>query len=417
MLFILMLAFCFMITVKVVESAAQAKLVKPTLAPNILKLGTINRNQLLKQLNKPIQLEGYFYNGSIPMIVENMELIQSDTPLPPDKYVPLQGSIPSSFKPGARVKIGGLVQKPTGQELQDENAAIKLSSEMQSSIIAEPSASMLESTQLMTIIAPSLVATPAQGKRYALLIGGGKNQANDYIRYWNDLKMMYQIMLSKGYEPANIRVAYSNGYPKGAGMPVNFPATIPAIQAAFSYFVPKIKAEDSFYIFVAGQGAPPGTVAGTTVYWTWVNAPMTPMMFASQVNRILTYKEMTIQMSQSFSGGFIPVLARPKRVIITSSASNKEAYAHPSFLMGNFSLWSLSAYHGHFLLNGGAINADSNSNGNVSVAEAYNFSLGKPGIIPINAQMPQFEDNGVPPSRFGHIPVAGEGALGMVTNL
>ena len=418
MLLILVLAFCIVIITQFADADAQSTATNPRLISGLNRLGSFTRNQISKQMNKPIELEGYFYDGSIPMIVENMDLLRNDQPLSPDKYVPLQGSIPASFKTGAKVKIGGIVQKPVGQDLQSENAAVKLSDERQSSVLAPPSAAMLEPNQIMAVAASS-VAIPLQpGKRYALLIGGGKNPANDFIRYWNDLKMMYLILLSKGYEPANIRVAYSHGLAKGAGMPVNFAAAIPAIQAAFTYFVPKVKAADTLYIFVAGQGAPPGTISGsTTAYWAWPGTPMTPAMFAAQVNRITAYKEITIHMNQSFSGGFIPLLSKPKRVILTSSAATKEAFAHPSLLMGNFSLWCLSAYHGHFLLSGTPVNADLNGNGNVSIAEAYNFALGKPGAPPISMQMPQFEDTGTPPSRFGTVPGGGEGAFGVVTHL
>jgi hypothetical protein len=38
-------------------------------------------------------------------------------------------------------------------------------------------------------------------------------------------------------------------------------------------------------------------------------------------------------------------------------------------------------------------------------------------IPPIAAQMPQFEDNNAPPSRFGPVPAAGEGLVGAATYL
>ncbi|MCX6374459.1 MAG: hypothetical protein NTU88_00210, partial [Armatimonadetes bacterium] len=91
---------------------------------------------------------------------------------------------------------------------------------------------------------------------------------------------------------------------------------------------------------------------------------------------------------------------------------------------GNFNYWYLSALQGSELLGGRSVRADTNGDRTVSIAEAYNFTLDKPGgmsaggtIPPISAQMPQFEDNNAPPSRFGPLPGAGEGLVGAVTYL
>ena len=385
--------------------------------PSPQRVGSLARSQLLAQLNKETTVEGFYYDGSIPMIVESMETVQAEAPIPPDKYVALVGPVPPSFESGAKVKVTGQVTKPSGEELKEEQVVIRVGAAGQATVLQAPAAklSLQPAAAAVSAARVPMVTT----KRYALLIGGGKNQPNNHVRYWNDLWQMYHLLTAEGYQPANIRVVYAYGVPRGPGMPVNYPASTSGIAAAFSYFAPRVKADDTFYLLVCGQGSP---AAGSTptVYWAWPGAPVTPGALAAQVNRIASYKKMVIHMTQSYSGGFIPYLKNPKRVIITAAAAYRSAFSHPSYLYGNFDYWYLSALRGHLLLGGASVDADTNDNGKVSIAEAYNFTLFRPGggdIPPISAQMAMCEDNGALPSRFGPLPGAGEGLLAAATYL
>lgn len=389
--------------------------------PDLYQLGKINRSQLLQQVDKQVTVEGYFYDGSIPLIVDNMETVAVESAMSPDKYIPIAGPIPSSFKSGAKVRITGQVQKPTGEDLKDETAIIRVPDVPRHAVLQAAPPSMSLQHQIAQSSLP--VRRPTRVERqYALLIGGGKNQANNYLRYWRDLWQMYQIMVSAGYHPANIRVAYSNGQPRTSGMPVNYPANLGGIHAAFSYFVSRMGPGDTLYILVCGQGASPGQIA-PTAYWTWPDVPMRPNLFAAEVNRITDYARMVIHMNQSYSGGFISALRDPKRIIVTAAAENRDAYCHASYLHGNFNFWYLSALAGQRLLGGPVVDADVNDDGHVSIAEAYNFTLPRPGwagipaIPPIFAQRPQVEDTGTAPSYWGPLPASGEGAISAATHL
>jgi len=106
--------------------------------------------------------------------------------------------------------------------------------------------------------------------------------------------------------------------------------------------------------------------------------------------------------------------------MITSARADRDAYRHPSYLYGYFNYSYLSAPAGHGLLGNAAVDADTNDNAHVSITEAYDYTLprlGGYGTPPIAAQMPQFEDNGTRPSRYGPLPGAGEGLVGVVTYL
>jgi len=394
-------------------------------ASSVRQPSRLARSSLLAQLSKQVTLEGFYYDGSVPMLVESMADVQGNLPIPPDKYVPLLGSLPTSFKSGAKVRVSGQVEKPTGEELSGEAAVIRVRAASQGTLLQAPVSALAGLAGQVVAVSPAAASAPPGGKRYALLIGGGKDPANNHVRYWNNLWQMYHILISAGYAPGDIRVAYAYGAPRTAGMPVQFPATMPGIAAAFSYFVPKVKAEDTFYLMVSGQGLTPSGAAPASAYFPWLGAPIPPPMFAAQVNRIMSYKRMVVEMGQSFSGAFIPYLRNPKRVVITASAANRDSWAHPSLMYDNFECWYLSALASHFLLGGAALSADANHNGRVSTTEAYDFALPRPGgpsaggttIPPIAAQMPQFEDTGTPPSRWGPVPAAGEGILGADTSL
>jgi hypothetical protein len=405
---ILILVFCL-------SSAAFAALIVTPTTPTAalsFQVGQNTRSQLLTNLNKNIQMEGYFVASSTPILVQNLELVRGGTPPAPDKYVPLVGTIPTSFKNGAKVRVTGLLQKPTGENLQNENLALQISAGAQASIL-QNQPSVMATPNVLTSI-PNIPMTPVAGNRYALLIGGGATGTNNYVRFWNDLWVMYHILLARGYSPANIRVAYAAGipYPGGSGLPINYQANIAGINAAFSYFVPRVQANDSMLVFVSGMSGPPGSAGPTPVLWGWGWQPISPMGFATQVNRIANYREMTIHLSSAFGGAFIPSLIRPKRIIITAASATKDAYCDPTYTFTNFNLWYMSALVGHHLIYSTAMSADTNGNGKISKTEAYNFTLPRPGLIPISAQQPQYEDNGALPSRWGPVPSGTEGAVG-----
>ena len=174
------------------------------------------------------------------------------------------------------------------------------------------------------------------------------------------------------------------------------------------------------YIMVVGQSPTSGVG-----YWTWGGVLMFPGALAFQVNRITAFEREVVHLHFPKSGAFINYLRRPNRMILTAAASNKDSRAHPTLMYGNFDYWFLSGLRGHQLIGEAPVDADTNDNGQVSIGEAYNFTLAKPGgvtpygeaIPPISAQQPQFEDNNAPPSRWGTLPGAGEGALGVNTYL
>ena len=378
------------------------------------QLGKASRTQLVQQLNKQVTVEGYFYDGSIPLIVDKMERLQADSPMPEDAYIVLAGEVPSSFRSGAKVKLRARVQEPTSQELKQEKVVLRVPRAAQHAVLQaapEPTLRPLQTARL-----PSSAIPVPPSKRYALLIGGGMNAANNHARYWNELRAMWWTMFRAGYAPGRIVVVYANGRPRvfGSIMPVHYSATIPGIEAAFSWLADRMQPEDELYIMVTGQGSRVGAGA-VSQYYLWNGMPIPPFVFAHQVDRIKDYRRMVIQMNQSYSGGFIPALRNPRRVIITAAAADREAYCHPTHAYGNFSYWYLSGLAGHQLGTESPWDADADRDGHVSVVEAYNQVLSAPHFVGRATlgewQLPQLEDTGTEPSQSRILPADGEGIL------
>ena len=125
------LALCLAVAAQGAQSSSSAQ-------SSSLQLGSITRSQLLQRMNKQVQIEGFFYDGSIPMLVQSMEVVRNDTPLPRDKYIPIIGTVPPSFKSGAKVRVAGQLQKPGDEKLSGENVAISISKAGLCSVLRPP---------------------------------------------------------------------------------------------------------------------------------------------------------------------------------------------------------------------------------------------------------------------------------------
>jgi hypothetical protein len=87
-------------------------------------LPAIRTMELLKHLNQQVTVEGYFYDGSIPMLVDDFEKIRVNALLTPASYLPLVGR-KLNLKWGDHVKIKGLLV-PGKPPLAHESAVLRL---------------------------------------------------------------------------------------------------------------------------------------------------------------------------------------------------------------------------------------------------------------------------------------------------
>jgi len=234
--------------------------------------------------------------------------------------------------------------------------------------------------------------------RYAVLIAGGANSASNHVRYWNDLKTMYNILRSNGYAAQRIYVIYADGVGRDTTMPVHYRATPESISTVFNLLSRTMSDNDTLYIMLNDHGSP-----NALCLW---HVNMSNTDFARQVNKVRP-RCTIIQMKQCYSGSFIAPLTAVGRIIMSSCAADQLSWSHSSLQFGEFTYWYFAALTGSKPDGSGNVNADSNGNGKISILESYNFARSNDKA----PETPHFEDSAVPPAVAGPIPSGHDGYL------
>jgi len=379
----------------------------------VVKLSELSLARRAQLAGQKIAVEGDYYDGSVPMVVDDINRTRMDQIMPEESYIALD-------KPLADVKAGDKIQVE-GTIARIGTAPFRFQAQAKPKLVAAtslkfaPAAKLQISSALLEAIKNGLLLAP---NKYAVLIVGGWDPYNNHMRYWNDLKTMYAILRARGYAAANIYVIYADGAAKDSSTPVNFSATIANVNAVFTTLAAKMKVNDTLYIMLndhGGQGGDPNGDEADHIdeqLCLW-GQNMPDDDFAAAVGKVKNYKEMIIQMKQCFCGGFIKELTAPNRIVMSSSRESEVSWGHSSGNYGEFTYHYFSALTGNKPDGSGAVNADSNGDGKVSILEAYNFARSHDTA----SEHPNYEDNGVVPSHEGAMPGGGEGALGAATFL
>jgi len=369
--------------------------IEPKPAVQALSISKVRGPEMMTFLNKQVTIEGFYYDGSIPMVIDDIKRVYVDTPLPPESYVPIVGPKPAGLKLGDKISLTGMLLKPTPQDhlsVQGESVIIRIERVEQFKVL-QPSSISFRSFPEFQLFRP-----PADlPDRYAVLIAGGANSASNHVRYWNDLKTMYNILRSNGYAAQRIYVIYADGVGRDTTMPVHYRATPETIALVFDHFSRTISDNDTLYIMLNDHGSP-----NALCLW---HVNMSNTDFAREVGKVSRYSQMVIQMKQCYSGSFIPPLTGTRRTVMSSSAANQLSYGHPSLQFGEFTYWYFAALTGRKPDGSGNVNADSNNNGKISILEAYNFARSNDKA----PETPHFEDDGIAPARSGPVPSGTDG--------
>jgi len=149
--------------------------------------------------------------------------------------------------------------------------------------------------------------------------------------------------------------------------------TVENLQGAIASVAQKSNSNSLVFIAVMDQGQ---YVDGVPTF-SASNGQVSNAMLAGWVNGITTYKQMAIEVSFRYSGGFIQSLSGANRVIVSSHTST-QGY------MPN-----------HFILSEGlgSATADTNGDGKVSVQEAFYHQASKISTQYPGTQTPQIYDS------------------------
>ena len=352
-----------------------------------------------KLIGKEVTVVGFYYDGSIPMIVDDIERVLVDMVMPPDSYVPIVGPPPKGVKSGDRISLkGAKLDKASGSDpisVRNEPTVLRLAADTTSTTLQSSTLKFSILERYPILIQPGVLQL---SNYYAVLIAGGWNPANSHQRYWNDLKTMYTILRNAGYPAANIYVIYADGVARDAAMPVHYSATAANIATVFTALASKMKAADTLYIMLNDHGSP-------NALCLWNQTTISANAFAAEVNKIKSYDKMIAQMKQCYSGSFIQPLTAARRTVMSSCAANQVSYGHSSNQFGEFTYWYFAALTGNKPDGSGAVNADTNGDKKISILEAYNFARSHDTA----PETPYFEDDGVVPSHSGAMPAGGDG--------
>ena len=246
----------------------------------------------------------------------------------------------------------------------------------------------------------------------ALLYSGGIDASYAYGRYWNDLKVMYNMLLANGYTADNIRVVYKGGVGNDGDIPVHYAANNAGFDNAISYLKGRMSPLSKFFLMMNNHGGGNDTYLGTygnsgvndangddnrggisdntDEDYCYYNsaARFIDDSVAAKINR-LPMASMIAIIKPCFSGGLIWDLRGPNRVILTSGTEFQVTYSHSSGNFGEFTYRFFSAIGKKIPDGATVVNADINSDGKISMYEAFIYIKDND----VKNEQPQYEDD------------------------
>ena len=220
------------------------------------------------------------------------------------------------------------------------------------------------------------------GQKYALLLSGGVDSANNWPRYLNDLTEIYWALRNVyGYPASNIYVLYANG--SGPSW-VTTSATRANLFSTFAMLQGMMGSSDELMVFVTNHGGQ--TVAGTNQakIWLWNYESIADWEFANQVNLLPSGAKKYFAFGQCYSGGMVDNLAGPNRHIATASGFNEPSWACDgnndqgncgSYAFDEFVLHWTAALNGSYPNAASLLsNADTNFDTTISLDEAFFYA-------------------------------------------
>lgn len=239
--------------------------------------------------------------------------------------------------------------------------------------------------------ADTATATDAS-HRYAVIISGGYDQANNHIRYWNDCAYFFTTLKNNGFLQDHIYVLFADGTDpaidnslgENSNVDLNddtvadigYSATKANITAVFNELAGKLGSQDILYIFTTDHGGAggdnPSPYANSNVVLYLWNESITNTEFAAEVNKATTKATVAI-FEQCFSGGMIEPLKGPNRVLMSAARFWELSYSMNSGEYDEFSFYLTEAL-------ADTSKGDSNGDGIVTLEEAYSYALAKDSV-------------------------------------
>ena len=252
---------------------------------------------------------------------------------------------------------------------------------------------------VFTIAALLLQQTPvrAQGSGqehlYAVLINGGRNKLTNHERYWNDWSFLYRtlsqtyrvpkrnitVLMSDGGDPEeDMLKADARGFASssvdldGDGWDdVDYPATEQALAFVFLTLSKQLTTDDHLFVFIVDHGGSKDRENDSYI-WLWNDHQLSDKHLSLLLNQF-DIGSFNILMGQCYSGGFMDDLTREGRIMTTACSGSEQSWTNPDKPYDEF------VYHWTCAINGAdetgqPVDADTNGDGEVSMAEAFEYA-------------------------------------------
>ncbi len=260
---------------------------------------------------------------------------------------------------------------------------------------------------------------------YAVIINAVWNRRSNYKRYWNDCSEIYRTLINVyGYQKEKIYVIMSDGtdnygdrriatndcpwwwslFHSGVDNDdcndydsspldldndgvddIQYPMLRSSMDAVFENLANTLTEDDNLFVYVTGHGDTNlfSATGNVPVWWgiaLWYPQSYSSIYnlnsteFASYLNDI-NAGTISVIMENCYSGGFIPELTGPNRVVMTACAANEASRTlnNQDYQYNEFVYYWTAAMAGHYP-SGLVVNADSNNDGHVSMYEAFQFA-------------------------------------------
>lgn len=210
---------------------------------------------------------------------------------------------------------------------------------------------VLRAVALALVAAGSAVTASAQETHVLVVSGlGGDPEYSSRFAGWS--VALLDAVQQAGVDPGHVRwlAEREAGHPRAAGV-----ARVDAVAAEVATLATRSSPGDLVLLVLFGHGSARGGEAR-------INLPG-PDLSAGELAAMLgplSDRRVVVVNAASASGGFLPSLAAPGRVVITATRSASEAEA--------------TRFGGYFVAGLGGADADTDKDGAVSVLEAFEFA-------------------------------------------
>lgn len=240
---------------------------------------------------------------------------------------------------------------------------------------------------------PVLAQDSGQEHLYAVLINGGRNKLTNHERYWNDCSFLYRtlsqtyrvpkrniiVLMSDGGDPEeDMLKADARGFASssvdldGDGWDdVDYPATEQALAFVFLTLSKQLTTDDHLFVFIVDHGGSKDRENDSYI-WLWNDQQLSDKHLSLLLNQF-DIGSFNILMGQCYSGGFMDDLTREGRIMTTACSGSEQSWTNPDKPYDEF------VYHWTCAINGAdetgqPVDADTNGDGEVSMAEAFEYA-------------------------------------------